>query len=423
MSAMDSLGGQLYARLAELLAPSESLHDAPSCLVLLEPAGKTVGAMQDLGAAERSEAVAAFVNVIPASAPTFLDSGNFYDDTWSFVLDGASATGPSGDATAATVARLVADNKFDLEAMARASVQEPGLTYHPVQTSPANWLGEAGWAQVSFKIGETEQPTVVPDVVVVPEEIPPLTWTVENVSILVEPPIEIVEPPIEIVEPPIEIVEPPVEVVEPPVEIVEPVEVVEIPVLETLPAFRAETVVAHTRLLDEASLVSSRALRSNVLLPEARRLGWKRLFAASRTVDEVAEVVETAPASSGFEISFDYNVVSIHRPWLRSQICNMKGWTIPGLETPVSDGKAVRNTGLMPLITTRMLVVRNLAVKAAWSEEDRAKATDSSALSFGPFSISGSESFDGSELRQPAAQVVAWLGALVPRCPKDEADD
>jgi hypothetical protein len=444
MSAMNGLGGQLYARLAQLLAPTDSLGAAPNCLVLLEPAGKTVGAMQDLSSTERSEAVAAFVNVVPVAAPTFLDSGNFYDDTWSFVLEGATPTGPAGDAVAATVSRLISANKFDLEAMTRASLHEPGLTYHPAQTSPADWLTEDGWAHVSFTLDGEEPPPPLPAQVFVPQDLPPLSWTIESQSIALEPSVgrtvTVVRPPVEIVEPPIR-VEPPVEVVQPPVD--PPVEITKPRVLETLAPFSDDGVIVRNQVLDqglpegrellrmrasalvqdETSLISARALRSNILFPAEGRPRWKDLWAVSRAVDAVSAVEDAAPREGGFHISFDYAVVGIHRPWLRSQICSMRGWTVNGLDTPISNGHAVGNDGLMPLITTRMLVVRNLVVTAAWSDADREKAQSADSISFGPFSIAGSESFDGSELRQPAAQVVAWLAVVVPQCPRSDAEE
>jgi hypothetical protein len=396
MPDLNSLGGQLYARLAQLLAPAESLGDTPSCLVLLEPAGKTIGAIGSLPAAAKSEAVAAFVNAIPAAAPTFLDSGNYYDDTWDFILTSAALTGAVDDPVSTTVSNLIADNRFDFEATARASA-EPGLTYHPVQTVPTEWLDDVGWANVSFTLGgeHPEPAPAPPQAVFIPEEIPDLTWTIENQTISLNQP----QPP-PVVDP--VLVQPP-----------------RLRIIDTSLVDPPEKLTARVAALhQDVRLEMARSLRRNNVLPELDVAPWKDLWALSRADDAAANVADTDPQTSGFHIDFEYRLVGVRRPWLRPQLCNLSGWLIPGLAAPISDGKPVKNTGLMPLITTRMLVVRNLTVKAAWSEADRARAQDAASISFGPFSITGGDAFDGARLIQPSPQVVAWLATVVPECPK-----
>jgi hypothetical protein len=137
-----------------------------------------------------------------------------------------------------------------------------------------------------------------------------------------------------------------------------------------------------------------------------------------RVVDVTAKVAPAATdMPSGVELSFQYRVIGLQRPWLRAHLCQLGGWAIPGLPAGgLSNGKPESNPGILPVLTTRMLVVRNLTVKAHWSDTDRARASSAETLALGPFTLTGAVG-DDSELTRPAPQVVAWLAAVLPACP------
>ena len=82
---------------------------------------------------------------------------------------------------------------------------------------------------------------------------------------------------------------------------------------------------------------------------------WNDIWTLSRAADLVSTPSETAPATTGFELSFDY-----------------------------------RARGPQPRRARH------------WSEADKAKADDSNTLSFGPFSVSASDGFDGTDMSRPA---------------------
>jgi hypothetical protein len=399
VNALASLGGQLYTRLAELLAPADSLLDATSCLMILESAGKDVGGMASLPKAQAIEALAALANSIPATAPTFLDTGNYYDDMWDFILTSATSTSDLGDPANVTFAQLLAKNKFDFEAMALASVDQPATVFHPVQATPSDWLGDIGWNNVSFRIGGDAPPPTpsTPPQLFVPQEIPSLTWRAsdETVAHVLEP----VDPFHD--EMLIPATRPPIvdrSLVDPPPEI-------------TLR--RAKVALQKPQALRLTS-----EFRNGEAIILGDELDWRDIWTVSRATDLVARSSDAAPSATGFEISFEYRVVALRRSWLRSQLCSLTGWTIPGLPSlKISNGDPNGNMGLMPLITNRLLVVRDLLVHAHWSDADRAKAEDSDTISFGPFSISGSDGFDGTTMSRPTPQVVAWLATVVPPCP------
>jgi hypothetical protein len=431
MPGPETAGRQLYAHLAELLAPAEALGNS-ACLVILEPAGKDVAALGATTGPERDEAIADLANTVPAAAASFLPTLSTYDDLWNDVLMLATPSGGPGDPAGVTVSRLLADNRAGFEMMARARLDVSGDLYHPVRMVPKEWLGEEGWASVALRIGGAE-PTPVPETppfVVIPEEIPELEWR-EIEPLPIDPPI-LVDPLIDR-EPPIPV--DPVDPFEPdpfdragPVDpgLVEP-ELVDPTVVD---ADVIDGPDVGRFLVDEEPVVVGNEVRPEVLrvleavqwddpIRLTEGTTWQDIWTATRSVDVVATVAAASPPASGFELSFDYRVVGIDRPWLQPLLLGLGGWTMPGFEAEsISNGLPIGNPGLMPVITTRLLVVRNLQVKANWTDADRAKADAAGTISFGPFAISGAPSFDGSTLSHPGPQVVAWLGTVVPPCPR-----
>jgi hypothetical protein len=172
------------------------------------------------------------------------------------------------------------------------------------------------------------------------------------------------------------------------------------------------------RLLEPVADTQPEALWQS---PESQPVGLEpnEVELSARDVDVLGKVAPLTTAASGFEMNFEYRIVGLKRPWLRAHLCELSGWTIPGLPTNgLSNGEPAGNRGLLPVITTRMLVVRNLVVKSKWSEADRDRVASAKSLALGPFALTGAESFDGFELTRPAPQVVAWLANVVPACPK-----
>jgi hypothetical protein len=397
MSGSSVAGSQLYGRIAQLLAPPDSLENTSS-LVVLEPAGKDVAPVSATGDPAGEEAFADLANAVPAAAASFLDTGRFYDDVWDLVINGAAATGAIDDPVRATVARLVADNRADFAFMARARTDVPTDIYRPVRATPKDWLGPDGWSSVSFRIGDEHvgAPPPLPGPVVIPDELPDLTWRTIPQDLVLEPQV---------------------------IQTLNAIEAVD----EDDPRFRlliAETVQREVPdLLANSSLALEPAPPETPVTleePAPDTIVWRDVWAASRAVDIAADVTPASPPPSGLELSFEYRVVGLQRPWLKSELCHLAGWTVPGLGAGgVSNGRPTSNAGLMPVVTTRMLVVRNLVVDAHWSgtDEDRAAGTGAGTISFGPFAVTGDVSFDGTQMSRPAPQIVAWLAAVVPPCP------
>ncbi|TXS48253.1 SH3 domain-containing protein [Streptomyces sp. t39] len=178
------------------------------------------------------------------------------------------------------------------------------------------------------------------------------------------------------------------------------------------------------RLIAARENIQPQRLWQEPELAAADRIQTETFADPDRVVDVTAKVAPAVTDTpSGVELSFQYRVIGLQRPWLRAHLCQLKGWAIPGLPAGrLSNGMAEGNPGILPVLTTRMLVVRNLAAKAHWSDTDRARAASAETLALGPFTLAGADR-DGSVLTRQAPQVVAWLAAVLPACPPGEAND
>jgi hypothetical protein len=168
-------------------------------------------------------------------------------------------------------------------------------------------------------------------------------------------------------------------------------------------------------------------------------------------------------------ISLEYALCTITRPWLVSDLFYMNGWYMVGnRKNSISDGTEknqanltdITKLPLLPMIPQQMLVIRNVVItttdwgsdgeilnKAYGSAQDSSSSDTSSeagsagvCLGFVSFGGSASHSeshakgqgsswsaasgtshfgttFDGSSLKIPGAQIIAFLSDIVPACP------
>jgi hypothetical protein len=168
-----------------------------------------------------------------------------------------------------------------------------------------------------------------------------------------------------------------------------------------------------------ASTVATAALPvERVAAPEGVGAAM-RLNPLTATNAALSSVVLNLPAqptsSTNFEISFKYCVASVARPWLSSDFLTATNWYMPGLQVgALARGiyaKAAQRFGLLP---AKLLLVKELSIRAAWSEQDRTFAQNSASL--GPFSLINS-SFDKNELTAPGMQIIGWFCQVVPVLP------
>jgi len=143
--------------------------------------------------------------------------------------------------------------------------------------------------------------------------------------------------------------------------------------------------------------------------------------------------------TSDLEISFDFARVEILRPWMDTSLFELPGLTIgTGADTKpkgfISKGSLTeKDPGLMALLPTAFVVVRNVSISASWGRTDQqliqANMHASGGLGWGPFRIGGQTSngvthkqfesnFDSGTLSIPGLQVIATINRLVPFCPR-----
>ncbi|MFT4554232.1 MAG: hypothetical protein ACI9S8_002881 [Chlamydiales bacterium] len=139
--------------------------------------------------------------------------------------------------------------------------------------------------------------------------------------------------------------------------------------------------------------------------------------------------------SDDFELSMKIAVVQVERPWLNGEIFTMKGWNL-GAGFPagsISDGtlKDTMNKS-MALITTGLVVARDIQIKCDFSTEDKthveSSVSGSTSVGWGPFKISGHYSHSSSKdtfnstyengvLKIPGMQILGYVNWIVPNSP------
>lgn len=134
----------------------------------------------------------------------------------------------------------------------------------------------------------------------------------------------------------------------------------------------------------------------------------------------IAGAVPIDPATSLQSVKFKYLEVVLDRPWLRFDIFSQGGWSISGQNTGyLSSGNANDNPGVMPLVTTSLLVGVSVELEAQWSAKDqqvleRAQQAGGQA-SVGPFVVNR----DTNESPQSSGlHVIGWVSQLVPFAPR-----
>jgi len=73
------------------------------------------------------------------------------------------------------------------------------------------------------------------------------------------------------------------------------------------------------------------------------------------------------------------------------------------------------NQGELKCITTAMILVKNLRIRANWSQQDIANAGESISLGF--FNVADSQINSKNELINPGIQALGWICEVMPALP------
>ena len=156
-----------------------------------------------------------------------------------------------------------------------------------------------------------------------------------------------------------------------------------------------------------------RSPRQNLRLRELSLDARTRLLLRQR-LDRVAP--KEAVSTDSVDISFEYCVVTLTRSWW-SALVNAPTWKIPGYEQGSLNAAGV--PGALRQLPVGFVAVRNVSIKAGWSDTDRARLAG--AMSWGPFDVSSS--LGSSEVAQPGLQIIGWLLQGLPALPPNPPAD
>lgn len=379
------------------------------------------------GAQFSTEMFSELIDAIPLVSPTYIDSGITIEEMYDFIL-GASALPLAEDSGGTNpINRLLsrAQNLFDNTTMARAF--HPALTYHPSYATPFNWAdpkATQNWTTISINT-EKEKPKPSSPFLKLEklEKSPSLKeglWKISpnQLSQLDQIRSEIPVKPVESLT------------------VVKPVtlQVVDPMALRTIRNINLSNASQkQSARIQELSSTANRIHSS--IHPQLSRVQLqprKPMFARLPVSTLKPAVIKPIDNSTkGLEISFRCCRVSCKRPWVMQSLFSLGGWMLPG-QSPgsFSNGSLNNNEGIFPVIPMSFLAIRDLKIRAQWSEADRKIANQASssehAVGFGPFSLSGytaetnqayQSTFDGITISSPGLQILGWINVATPFMP------
>jgi hypothetical protein len=138
---------------------------------------------------------------------------------------------------------------------------------------------------------------------------------------------------------------------------------------------------------------------------------------AQATAQLSAAATPQSVATHSMEISFEHCIVTLIRPWFPEMFLMARNWYVPGYERGAfSNGSGVGDTGLLPVLPSGFVMIRNLKISAQWNGDDIAAVTG--AISLGPLSLMGSSFDSGSNtLSCPGMQIIGWFCEALPVLP------
>lgn len=131
--------------------------------------------------------------------------------------------------------------------------------------------------------------------------------------------------------------------------------------------------------------------------------------------DDTANVAPVR--SNAFSMSFDYCLVYLERPWFHTSLFTFSNmwYSLSLQENFFSNGiKDDSNNGILKCIPTAMILIKNLKITAAWTDDDKSNAKNSIGL--GVFNLNNSEFIDNT-LITPGMQIIGWMCEVLPKLP------
>jgi hypothetical protein len=332
-----------------------------------------------------------------------------------------SSTFPSApDGTVELLEHLRAEANRNLDNSLLGSYQVGNLQYNPAFASPEGWYDPAGapWKSTSFSFSQSTATTEPPP----PPE--PWTWRVlkpELIPILVER--KRFED---------------LTLAAATLESAEPVSVRIDRLAQIAPEVRArltprEAAPALTSLLGvappaiEVAVAAAPSTRSPKILTARLPTEATEVELVQPQIDlSVLEATyfaignETTPTSvesTSISVSFEYQLITLQRPWLPVALLINQYWCLPGYEA----GQLVHaaTESVQPGIPVAFVALRRLHLAGAWSSRD--VEVIPAAQSLGPLSLVGrtvtNQGNQSLTIDCPGLQIVAWICQPLPGLP------
>jgi hypothetical protein len=141
------------------------------------------------------------------------------------------------------------------------------------------------------------------------------------------------------------------------------------------------------------------------------------LIMAQATAQLSTTTTSQAVSTNSMDMSFEHCVVTLNRPWWPEVFLMIRGWFVPGYASAeFSNGKGNGDPGLLPLLASGFVAIRNLKISTKWSDDDLVAMQKSA--SFGRFSLVG-RTYDSQTgtLSCPGIQIIGWFCEALPILP------
>lgn len=162
-------------------------------------------------------------------------------------------------------------------------------------------------------------------------------------------------------------------------------------------------------------LVADRQLSFNLI---QRSLASSRLQTALQNVAVVhANSNNQNVTTSDLDVSFEFCIVGLGWPWLPNGFLMQRNWYLQGYARgEYSNGTGGADPGLLPVLPTGFVAIRNLSITAKWNQQDVSAIQTTVGLS--AFSLVGSSfSSQTGVLTCPGIQIVGWFCSALPVLP------
>lgn len=122
---------------------------------------------------------------------------------------------------------------------------------------------------------------------------------------------------------------------------------------------------------------------------------------------EKLKKVELDPDTKLKSINFKFKQVDLYRDdWLDFSIFGIGNWAVKGLKKGYySSGTIEKNAGVMPLVTSSILLAMDVKIDAEYAGDDEKVIKENKNLLYGPFALNNK------------IQIFGWISSLVPLSP------